>query len=83
MRKFTAEQVREAVFERDVETIEGENRRWVRSNTSIVKMEDEKFYELHWEEGLTEMQESEFEEQEAHEVEEVEKTIVVQRWDRV
>ncbi len=77
--KFTKEQVKELVWEADVETIEGENRRWSRSNTTIVEFEN-KFYDLYWEEGLTEMQDDEFEAQDAPEVKQIEETIVVKKW---
>ena len=77
--KFTKEQVRELVWEAEVETINGENRRWSRSNTTIVEFEN-KFYDLYWEEGLTEMQDDEFEAQDAPEVKQIEETIVVKKW---
>jgi len=82
-RHFTADQVKEAVFEWDVETEEGENRRWSRSNSTIVKMEDDKYYELVWEEGLTEMQDNEFYSQSSEEYHQIEETITVKKWVKV
>lgn len=77
-RKFTAREVEDLVWN-GIETIEGENRRWSRTNITIVKI-DEKFYQLEWEEGLTEMQENRFDDQEADEVIQVEETVVVKKW---
>jgi hypothetical protein len=79
MRHFTSEEVREFVCENVVETIYGENRRWLRTNTTIVKVGG-KYYALWWEEGLTECQECEYPEQDANEVEKREKTIIVNDW---
>ena len=77
--KFTKEQVEELVWEAEVETIHGENRRWSRTNTTIVEYEG-KFYDLFWEDGLTEGQDNYYEEQDSNEVVLVEKTIVVKEW---
>ena len=85
--KFTAEEVQNMVYGEDedgevIETIEGESRRWLRSNTTIVKHKD-KFYSLYYDQGLTECQENEFEDQDAPEVKQVEKTTIVKSWVRV
>lgn len=40
-----------------VEKEEGENRRWSRTNRIVIS-KDGKFYAFHWEEGLTEYQET-------------------------
>ncbi len=85
--KFTEEEVRDMVFGDDMdgevmETIDGEDRRWSRTNITIVKHKG-KFYELYWEHGLTENQENEFEDQDAPEVKQVEKTTIVKSWVRV
>jgi hypothetical protein len=78
-RKFTKEEVQNLVWENAIETDYGENRRWSRTNITIVEF-NKKFYELYWEEGLTEYQENEYEAQEADEMEQIEKTIIVKRW---
>ncbi len=86
--KFTAKEVKAMVYEDDfdsevIETIEGEDRRWSRTNITIIKHIKGKFYELYWEHGLTENQENEFEDQDAPEVKQVEKTTIVKSWVRV
>ena len=87
--KFTAEEDKGMVYEDDldgevIETIEGEDRRWSRTNITIVKHKHTgKFYELYWEHGLTENQENEFEDQDAPEVKQVEKRTIVKSWARV
>jgi len=55
-----------------VEEIEGENRRWTRTNEIILKA-DGRFFSITFEDGLTEGQEDEFYEQVADEVERKEK----------
>ncbi|KKL91261.1 hypothetical protein LCGC14_1896430 [marine sediment metagenome] len=78
--KLTEKQVEDLVWEGEVvKTTEGENRRWSRTITSIVKI-DSKYYEIHWDEGLTENNENYYPEQEAIEVKSVEKTIIVKEW---
>jgi len=58
----------------------GDNRRWTRSVTSIIKIDD-RFFCVNWENGLTECQENEFYDQ-PYEVEKktYEKTITVTEW---
>lgn len=64
----------------EVDRTKGENRRWVRSIQSIIKIGDRHFA-LDWEQGLTENQENEFWKQ-PYEVEKktYEKTITVTEW---
>ncbi len=80
MRYFTSDEVQDLVFDNEVETIYGPNRRWTRTNQTIIKADDGKHYKLEWEEGLTENQEHEFYDQEAPEVEKIEKTVVIKEW---
>ena len=84
-RYFTEEQVKNLVWNNEVDRVEGENRRWSRTNTSVVKADDGKFYEIDWEEGLTEYQDDEYYAGWYNEVEQVtyEKTITVTEWQRV
>lgn len=82
--KFTAEEVQNMVYDDDmdvevIETIDGEDRRWSRTNTTIVK-HGNKFYSLYWEQGLTENQENDFFAQDAPEVRQVEKTVIEKSW---
>lgn len=64
----------------EVERINGENRRWLRSVTSIIEIGG-RYFKLQWEQGLTESQENEFYNQ-PYEVEKntYEKTITVTEW---
>jgi hypothetical protein len=87
--KFTSNQVEDLVYNNEVETIYGENRRWSRSNITIIKWAG-KFYELSWEEGLTEsqdneffIQDNEFFKQDAPEVICQEETIVINKWVKI
>lgn len=83
-RHFTSEEVREYVFENEVKTIPGEDRRWSRTNITIIEL-DGKYYSLEWEQGLTENQENDFYEQDAPEVKKVEKEITktIVTWDPI
>jgi hypothetical protein len=57
---LTESQFRDLVYVCDeVERYNGENRRWSRTVTSIIKLLD-RFFEVVWEEGLTENQEDSF-----------------------
>lgn len=78
--KLTEKELREVVQGYEIESDYGENRRWTRGVTSIVKLCD-KYFSVDWEEGLTEYQENEFYEQ-PYEVEKYtyEKTITVTEW---
>lgn len=79
---ITEEQIQDLLFNgksgdlTKVDEVEGENRRWSRTNQVIFKDKEGKFYSVEWEEGLTEEQENEFYEQEAVEVCPVEKVII-------
>ena len=79
-RHFTREEVKKWAGE-GVDEIEGKDRRWSRTNTTIVQIED-KFYSVYWECGLTECQENEYEAQDAPEVKmvEEEKVIKIKKW---
>lgn len=81
--KLTESELSSLIWEYKVETEKGENRRWSRTNTTIVKLLD-RYFSINWEEGLTEMQPNEFYEQ-PYEVklEEYEKTITVRNWVKV
>lgn len=87
--QLTSEQVREICFgdHEDfdiVEEIGGEARRWSSTDVVIAKhIETGKYYELTWENGLTEMQENEFYAQDAPEVKKITKTIETTSWENV
>lgn len=81
--KLTAEQVQDLAYGDDINgfefiaEVEGEDRRWSRTIQVIAKhTESGKLYSVEYEQGLTEMQENEYEDQEAKEVEPVTKTVV-------
>lgn len=63
-----------------IEEIEGEDRRWSRTNQVIFEVGG-KYFELEYEHGLTECQENEYWAQTPIEVKKVEKTIVVTDWE--
>lgn len=79
---LTEEELKNIIWRYEVETSYGENRRWTRSVSSVVKMCD-RFFMVDWEEGLTEYQENEYWDQ-PYEVEkkEYEKVIKVVEWSR-
>lgn len=66
----------------EIETIQGDKRSWASTNLTYVQLDD-KFYELVWEQGLTEDQDNEFWDQDAPEVKRVSETIVVNKWEYV
>lgn len=62
--------------------IEGEEGRWSRAMTTIVKLPGEEYWAIDWERGLTEYQEDYYGEQ-PRRVRPVEKVIVVRNWEAV
>ena len=46
-RKFTKEEVQDLVYENEIERIKGEDRRWSRTNNSIVEVENGKLYKIY------------------------------------
>jgi hypothetical protein len=84
-RYFTEKEVKNLIWDCEVDRIEGENRRWSRRVTSIVEADDGKFYKINWEQGLTENQENDYNAGEYPEVEKktYEKTITVSEWVKV
>jgi hypothetical protein len=87
--KLTKEEVQEIVFSdhKDFDTVEeidGEDRRWSRTNEVITLHKPTgKLYRVYWEQGLTEMQEHEYEAQDAVEVRRVTKTVQVTTFEEV
>lgn len=82
--ELTETELHRLVHECDVvDETRGENRRWSRTITSVVKL-GSKFFAVEWEEGLTENQDNSYSNQ-PYEVElhEHEKTIVVKEWNKV
>lgn len=77
-RHFTKDEVHDLFFKGEI--TRGDPRRWTSTDISVVEV-DGKYYELYAEIGLTESQENEYEDQEAPEVELVERTVVVQEWE--
>jgi hypothetical protein len=78
--ELTSDELSELVYGYDVETNYDDNRRWTRTAHTIVKLAD-RYFEIEWEEGLTEYQENEFLEQPVEVVKhEYQKTITVVEW---
>ena len=65
-----------------VDEIEGEDRRWSRTNRVIFEVNGI-YFELEYDEGLTEYQDNEYWAQTPIEVKKVEKTIVVTDWEEI
>lgn len=77
---LTDRELSELVYGYAVETDYGENRRWTRTNTTVVKLLG-RYFSVDWEEGLTEYQENEFYNQPIEvEKKTYEKTITVTEW---
>ena len=77
---LTDRELSELVYGYAVETDYGENRRWTRTNTTVVKLLS-RYFSVDWEEGLTEYQEDEFYNQPIEvEKKTYEKTITVTEW---
>lgn len=53
------DELRELVHEYKVETHHGSNRRWTRTNTTIICLMN-RYFKIKWDEGLTEYQENEY-----------------------
>lgn len=77
---LSSNEVQDLIWDCEVDLEEGENRRWSRTNVSVIEING-RYFSLEWEEGLTEYQENEYPEQTAVEVEKVEKQIVVTSWE--
>lgn len=65
-----------------VEEIEGEDRRWSRTNLVILGVDD-KYFQIEYEHGLTEYQENEYWGQVAIEVRKIEKVITTTVWEEI
>lgn len=80
--KLSKNELRDLV-EFEIDRIEGDDRRWSRTITSICEL-DGRYFKLVWEHGLTEMQENEYYNQ-PYEVKKhtYEKTITVTEWIKI
>lgn len=78
--ELTEAELSELVWEFDVDSEYGDNRRWSRAVTTIVELCG-RFFSIDWEEGLTEYQENEFYNQPVEVIKNTyEKTITVTEW---
>ena len=78
--KLDESELSDLVFECEVETKYGQNRRWSRSAITIVELGD-RYFRIEWENGLTENQPNEFYKQPTEvELKEYPKTIIVKEW---
>lgn len=62
--------------------VEEEDRRWSRQVNIIFKVNNERYFRIYYDMGLTECQENEFEEQVAEEVEPKTRTVVETYWEK-
>lgn len=76
---FTEDEVKELIWESEVERNILDSSRWSMSMESFVEFEG-KYYRVYWEQGSTEYQENEYYDQEATQVERKTKTIEVTDW---
>lgn len=81
--KLTEKELSRLVHEFGIETDHGENRRWTRSNCTVCKLCN-RYFEVVWEEGLTEYQDNEYIYQPVEvELHEYEKVIKVREWKHI
>ena len=81
--KLTESEIQELIWEfKEVERIEGENRRWSRWVDVIIEVEG-RYFMTGYDEGLTEYQENDYYDSDVVEVKPVEKTIVIKEWKKV
>ena len=89
--KFKEDELKEIVFSDfddyencdEIEIIEGEDRRWSRTNTTIINING-RYFSINWEEGLTEMQPNEFYNQPIEVIPNVyEKLVTITEWKKV
>ncbi len=77
---FTENEIKEIWWEDNYIVMKiGQSRRWSQIVTLITE-KDRKFYSVYFDQGLTENQEDVFYDQEAPEVELIDKTIVIEEW---
>lgn len=82
-KKLTEKELSNLVHEFGIETDHGENRRWTRSNYTICKLCG-RYFEVDWEEGLTEYQDNEYRYQPVEvELHEYEKVITIREWKHI
>ena len=80
---FSESEIKSLVYDYDYEykVVSGNLGRWTQSMTTIVKLCD-RYFAIHWERGLTEMQEDDFWYSSIEEVEPKERVITVIDWFR-
>lgn len=81
VRKLTYQELRELTY-CSIEDIHGDAHRWQREVTSIIKLEDGRYFAVEWMEGLTEMQENS-DYCQPYEVKLVTKTVEITSWEAV
>lgn len=75
---FDEDELKNLIDEYECDRVNGKNRRWTRTVSSIIKVENE-YFSIDWEEGLTECQENSYMDQPVA-VKPVEKQITVTEW---
>ena len=83
--EFTSDEVEQVICEgaedvKQIETLEGEDRRWSRTDIIVFKVND-RYFELEYEHGLTECQENEYYCQKPIEVKKVERVVKITDWE--
>ena len=81
---LTERELKALVYEYAIETELGEDHRWTREASSIIKLPDivrlyDRYFEIDWMKALTEMQEDEFYNQ-PYEVKQIERVVVTKEW---
>lgn len=79
---LTEKEIRELIWNYDYERIEGENRRWNRWVDVIIKLKD-RYFRVGFDEGLTEMQPSEYYNTDIVEVKPVATVKTVINWEEI
>lgn len=76
--KLTETELERLVWNYEIEKSYGDDHRWTKEVFSIICLLD-RYFEIDWQKGLTEMQDNEFYEQ-PYEVKQIEKVVVTKEW---
>ena len=82
-KSLTEEEIRNLIYDYEIECIPGEHGRWTQTIESICKLNN-RYFSVYWEQGLTEYQEDEFYEQPVEvQLTEYPKVITVREWNPI
>jgi hypothetical protein len=80
-RKFTEQEIQEIIENKNyIEYIQGQDRRYFRTNIAIFVDDEDRYFRIHWEEGILKNQKNEYPKQEAPEVKPIDKIIFRTEW---